>query len=72
MAESTYKVVQLVGSSTESWERAAATAIETASQSIRDLRVAEVAELDVVIENGAVSAFRTKLNISFKYEGGTP
>lgn len=72
MADSTYKVVQLVGSSSESWERAAAAAIETASQSIRDLRVAEVVEFDVVIENGAVSAYRTKLNISFKYEGGTP
>ena len=68
MAESVYKVIQLVGTSTDSWEKAAAVAIERASDSLRDLRVAEVAELDVVVENGAVSSYRTKLNVSFKYE----
>ncbi len=69
MAESVYKVIQLVGTSTESWERAAATAVERANQSLRDLRVAEVTELDLVIENGSVTAYRAKLNVSFKYEG---
>ena len=68
MAESVYKVIQLVGTSSESWEKAAAAAIERASGSVRDLRVAEVAELDVVVENGVVSAYRAKLNVSFKYE----
>ena len=68
MAESVYKVIQLVGTSEESWERAAAAAVSKASTSLRDLRVAEVAELDVVIDGGAVSAYRAKLNVSFKYE----
>jgi dodecin len=68
MAESVYKVIQLVGTSSESWERAAAAAIEKASGSVRDLRIAEVAELDVVVEDGAVSAYRAKVNVSFKYE----
>ena len=68
MAESVYKVIQLVGTSDTSWEQAAAAAVSKASSSLRDLRVAEVAELDVVIgEDGGVSAFRTKLNVSFKY-----
>ena len=70
MAESVYKVITLVGTSSESWERAAAAAVERASQSLRDLRVAEVVEQDVIIESGKVTAFRTKVRISFKYEGG--
>jgi flavin-binding protein dodecin len=70
MAESVYKVIQLVGTSTEGWEQAASAAINRASSSLRDLRVAEVAELDVVVENGAVSAYRAKVNVSFKYEDG--
>lgn len=69
MTESVYKVVELIGTSTNSWEKAAAAAVERASQSIRDLRVAEVSELDLVIENGKVSAYRAKLKVSFKYEG---
>lgn len=70
MADSVYKIVQLVGTSPDSWEQAAAAAVARASESLRDLRVAEVEELDVVIENGAVTAYRAKLNVSFKYEGG--
>ncbi|HEY3240856.1 MAG TPA: dodecin family protein [Acidimicrobiia bacterium] len=70
MAESVYKVIELVGTSGESWERAAAVAIERASQSLRDLRIAEVSEMDVQIEEGRVVAYRAKLKVSFKYEGG--
>jgi len=70
MAESVYKVIELVGSSTESWEKAAQAAVERAAQSLRDLRIAEVLAQDVVIENGKVSAYRTKVKLSFKYEGG--
>ena len=70
MAESVYKVIELVGTSTESWEKAAAAAIGRASKSLRDLRVAEVVEQDLVIEKGKVEAYRTKLKVSFKYEGG--
>jgi dodecin len=69
MAESVYKVIELVGTSTESWEKAAAAAVERASQSLRDLRIAEVVEQDLVIEKGKVEAYRTKLKVSFKYEG---
>ena len=69
MPDSVYNVIQLIGTSTESWEKAAATAIETASHSLRDLRVAEVVELDLVIEKGKVSAYRSKLKVSFKNEG---
>ena len=69
MTESVYKVIELVGSSTDSWEKAAAAAVERAGQSLRDLRVAEVKELDLVIENGKVKAYRARLNISFKFEG---
>ena len=68
MAESVYKVVELVGTSTESWERAAAAAVERASASLRDLRVAEVSMLDMTMENGAVVAYRAKVKVSFKYE----
>ena len=69
MPESVYKVIELVGTSTESWEKAAATAVEMAAKSLRDLRVAEVVEMDMQIENGKVNAYRTKLRVSFKYEG---
>jgi flavin-binding protein dodecin len=71
MADSVYKVIELVGTSTESWERAARGAVERAAQSLRDLRVAEVIEQDLVIEEGKVTAYRTKLKLSFKYEGGS-
>jgi flavin-binding protein dodecin len=69
MAESVYKVIELIGTSTDSWEKAAAAAVERAAQSLRDLRVAEASELDLVIENGKVTAYRAKLKVSFKYEG---
>jgi len=69
MAESVYKVIELVGTSTDSWEKAASAAIDRASKSIRDLRVAEVSELDMQIENGKVKAYRVKVKVSFKYEG---
>lgn len=68
MAESVYKVIELVGTSTESWERAAAAAVERAGRSLRDLRVAEVTELDMVLDEGNVTAYRAKVNVSFKYE----
>jgi len=71
MAESVYKVIELVGTSTESWEKAASAAVERAAQSLRDLRIAEVAELDMHIENGKVLAYRAKVKVSFKYEGGS-
>jgi dodecin len=69
MTDSVYKVIELVGTSTESWEKAARTAVERASQSLRDLRIAEVAELDMQITNGKVEAYRAKLKVSFKFEG---
>lgn len=69
MAESVYKVIVLVGSSSESWEKAAAAAVERASQSLRDLRVARVVEQDIHIEGGSLM-YRVKLELSFKYEGG--
>jgi dodecin len=69
MTESVYKIVELVGTSNESWEKAASGAVNRASKSLRDLRVAEVAELDMVIENGEVAAYRAKVKVSFKYEG---
>jgi hypothetical protein len=68
MSNSVYKVIELVGTSTESWEEAAATAVETASKSLQDLRIAEVVELDMQLENGQVMAYRTKLKVSFKYK----
>ena len=70
MAESVYRVTQVIGTSTDSWESAARNAVETAAQTVRDLRVAEVVREDVTIENGAVSSFRVRLAISFKYETG--
>jgi flavin-binding protein dodecin len=69
MTDSVYKVITLIGTSSESWERAAAVAIERASQSLRDLRVAEVKELDMQLEEGKVVAYRAKVLVSFKYEG---
>jgi dodecin len=68
--ESVYKIIELVGTSTESWEKAAAAAVDRASQSLRDLRIAEVAQLDLQLENGQVAAYRAKVKVSFKYEGG--
>jgi flavin-binding protein dodecin len=70
MADSVYKVIELVGTSTESWEKAAAIAVERAAQSLRDLRVAEVVELDMVLDQGKITAYRAKVKVSFKYEGG--
>ena len=68
MAESVYKVIELVGTSTDSWEKAAKAAVERAAESLRELRVAEVVEQDLVIEKGKVTAYRTKVKVSFKYE----
>jgi len=68
MAESVYTVIELVGTSTESWEKAAMNAINTASKSLKDLRVAEIVQFDLKIENGKVVAFRTRINVSFKYQ----
>ncbi len=69
MADSVYKVITLVGTSTESWEKAAAAAVEQASKTLRDLRVAEVEELDMHLENGKIIAYRAKVKISFRYHG---
>jgi flavin-binding protein dodecin len=69
MAESVYKVIELVGTSTESWEKAANAAVNRASKSLRDLRIAEVSELDMQLEGGKVLAYRAKVKVSFKYEG---
>jgi flavin-binding protein dodecin len=70
MADSVYKIIELVGTSTESWEKAAKTAVDRAAKSLRDLRVAEVVELDLVMnDKGKVEAYRAKVKISFKYEG---
>ena len=69
MAESVYKVIELVGTSTESWEKASAAAVKKAAQSLRDLRVAEVVELDLQLEDGEVQAYRAKVKVSFKFEG---
>jgi dodecin len=68
MAESVYKVIELVGTSTDSWEKAARAAVDKASKTLRDLRVAEVAQLDMHLENGKVLAYRAKVKLSFKYE----
>ena len=70
MAESVYKVIELVGTSTDSWEKAATAAIQRASASLRDLRIAEVVELDMQLEDGKVRAYRARVKVSFKYEGG--
>ena len=67
MADSVYRVTELIGTSSQSWEAAARLAVETAAKSLRDLRVAEVVEQDLTIENGKVTSYRVKLNVSFKY-----
>jgi dodecin len=71
MSESVYRVTELIGVSSESWEAAARSAIETASKTLRDLRVAEVTRADVTIEDGRVTGYRVRLNVSFKYESDT-
>jgi flavin-binding protein dodecin len=68
-ANSVYRVTEIIGTSKESWEDAAKNAVETASKTLRDLRVAEVSKLDLVIDDGKVTAFRTRVNLSFKYQG---
>lgn len=68
MADSVYKVIELIGTSSDSWEKAAANAIEKASASLRDLRIAEVVEMDIQLDDGKVAAYRTKIKVSFKYE----
>ncbi len=70
MAETVYKVIELIGTSTESWEKAAAAAVERAGKSLRDLRVAEISQLDMSIENGKVELYRAKVKLSFKYAKG--
>ena len=70
MAESVYKIIELVGTSEESWEKAATAAVARASASLRDLRIAEVTTLDLQLEDGQVKAYRARVNVSFKYEGG--
>ena len=71
MVESVYKVIELVGTSTESWEKAAAAAVERAGQSLRDLRVAEVSSLDMQLKDGRVEAYRAKVKVSFRFEDGS-
>ena len=70
MAESVYKIIELVGTSPESWEKAAQAAVDRASKSLRDLRIAEIAQLDMQLKDGKVEAYRAKVKVSFKYEGG--
>ena len=70
MADSVYRVTEVIGVSSESWEAAARTAVETAAKTVRDLRVAEVVREDVTIENGRIVNYRVRLGISFKYDGG--
>jgi flavin-binding protein dodecin len=69
MAESVYKVIELVGTSTESWEKAANAAVKRAAKSLRDLRVAEISQLDMVLKDGKVESYRAKIKVSFKFEG---
>jgi len=69
MAESVYKIITLVGTSTESWEKAAAAAVDQAAKSLQDLRIAEIEELDMQLEEGKIIAYRAKVRISFKYHG---
>jgi flavin-binding protein dodecin len=70
MTESVYKIIELVGTSSESWEAAAKVAVERASKSLRDLRIAEISKLDMRLEDGKVAAYRARVKVSFKYEGG--
>ena len=67
MAGSTYKIIELVGTSDQSWEEAARTAVETASESLKDLRIAEVTKLDLTVEDGKINSYRARINVSFKY-----
>jgi flavin-binding protein dodecin len=69
MSDSVYKIITLVGTSTDSWEKAAAAAVEQAAKSLRDLRIAEVEELDMRLENNKIVEYRAKVRVSFKYEG---
>jgi hypothetical protein len=69
MAESVYKIIELVGTSTESWEKAAAAAVTRAGKTLRDLRIAEIVELDMVLDEGKVEAYRAKVKLSFRFEG---
>jgi len=70
MPDSVYKVIELVGTSTESWEKAAAQAVEKAGEHLRDLRIAEIVDLDMHLNEGKIEAYRAKVKVSFKYEGG--
>ncbi len=70
MADSVYKIIELVGTSPESWEKAAEAAVRKAAESLRDLRIAEVSTLDMHLKDGKIEAYRTKVKVSFKYEGG--
>ncbi len=70
MAESVYKIIELVGTSTESWEKAATAAVERAAQSLEDLRIAEIAQLDLQIDDGKILAYRARVKVSFKFRGG--
>ncbi len=69
MSDSVYKIIELIGTSKDSWEKAAAIAVQRAAKSLRDLRIAEVVELDMVLEDGKIAAYRAKVRVSFKYEG---
>ncbi len=69
MAESVYKIIELIGTSTQSWEKAAEAAVKRAAKSLRDLRVAEIVELDMALKDGKIEAYRAKVRVSFKYEG---
>jgi flavin-binding protein dodecin len=71
MTESVYKMIELVGTSTDSWEKAAAAAVDRAAQSLRDLRIAEVSQLDIQLKDGKIESYRAKVKVSFKYEGGS-
>jgi dodecin len=71
MSDSVYRVTELIGTSTESWEKAAQNAIQTAASSVRDLRIAELEKSDLVIENGQITSYRVRLSVSFKYDSGT-
>ena len=70
MSESVYKIIELIGTSSESWEKAAKIAVERAAETLRDLRIAEVVEQDIQLKDGKVELYRTKLKVSFKYEAG--
>lgn len=70
MAESVYKLIELVGTSSESWEKAAKVAVSRAAESLRDLRIAEIVKLDMQLKDGKVEAYRAKVSVSFKFEGG--